>query len=520
MLKRFFKDSLIYGSANFFAKGIVFLLIPIYTHAFLPRDFGVLDFLTAAGAIVSVVLPLGISNGIARYLPEAKTSAESAEFASSALWFTLATYAVFAILAVLFSDCITVFLLDSREFKALFLFAVAAIVCNGVLYSLQNLLRWQLLSKKFAISSFLSTVLTAATAVFFILVLKTGVIGVFYGQIVGALLGILVTWSYTRRALRLTFDYQKLKKMILFGLPVVPAMVGEFFSLYIDRFAIKNFLSMSDVGIYGVGFRFASIVNLLLTGFASALTPLVYAHYKSETAPRELAQIFSYFLAMAIPLIIAISLFSREVLWIFTTPGYYSAWTVIPILSTAYLLLAMYNFAPGLHITMKTKTIAIIHVLTAILNTVLNFTLVQSMGIMGAALSALLSAFFCFASYMFISQRLYPIPHNWKRIISGASMGFLTSLAAYFLFATESLTMFFFIFKLFLLLITSLLSIYLILGSRETKAIISRFCSKVFKRTSRIIPDVNLSIADISTSVSDSRKGYYGQLGDDGQEAN
>lgn len=487
MLKRFFKDSLIYGSANFFAKGIVFFLVPIYTHAFLPRDFGVLDFLTAAGAIVSVVLPLGISNGIARYLPEAKTSAESAEFASSALWFTLTTYAAFAIFVVFFSDWMTILLLDSLEFKTLFLFAVTAIVCNGVLYFLQNLLRWQLLSRQFAISSFISTVLTAVTVVFCILVLKTGVIGVFYGQIVGALLGVLVTWSFTRRALRLTFDSQKLKKMILFGLPVVPAMVGEFFSMYIDRLAIKNFLSMSDVGIYGVGFRFASIVNLLMTGFASALTPLVYAHYKSETTPKELAQIFSYFLALAIPLIIAISLFSREILWIFTTPGYYSAWSVIPVLSTAYLLLAMYNFAPGLHIMMRTKTIALIHLLTAILNTVLNFILVQAMGIMGAALSALLSASFCFASYMFISQRLYPIPHNWKRIISGASMGVVTALTAYFLLAAESLTMIFFILKLFLLIITSMLSIYLIIGNDEAKVIIRRLYSKVFQWPSSVI---------------------------------
>ncbi len=484
MLRRFLKDSFVYGTANIFAKGVVFLLIPIYTRAFSPRDFGIVDYLATFALMMSVIIPLGISNGIARYFPDAKTDTEKTGYASTAFWFTLFVYVLFTIVAILFQDALTSLLLDSLEWKRVYLFSIIAIAANGVLYFFQNLLRWQLQARKFIVSSLLSIILTALVTVFCVVTLKTGIIGIFYGQVAGAVTGGVVAWRYSRNYVKPTFNKDKLKVMLLFSLPMVPALLGEFFSMYIDRIAIKKMMTMSDVGLYGIGFRFASVVNLLMTGFSTALTPLIFSHYREEATPREISRIFSYFIALVIPLLIAISFFSREVLWIFTTPRYYSAWTVIPILSAASLLFVMYNFAPGLGIAMRTKTIALIHITAALLNAVLNYFLIQVLGIMGAALSTLVSAVYCFLCYMVLSQKLYPVPHAWKNIILAVTAGVACAVTSAIVLQSNSFSISLLAVKLLVFIVIVPPISWLVLGSNEVRSIASKIFPQLISKPS------------------------------------
>jgi O-antigen/teichoic acid export membrane protein len=60
--------------------------------------------------------------------------------------------------------------------------------------------------------------------------------------------------------------------------------------------------------------------------------------------------------------------------------------------------------------------IATLNILCAIENTVLNFVLIPHWGIMGAALSTLVSAACLFAGYMILSQRTYYVPHHWQSL--------------------------------------------------------------------------------------------------------
>ena len=48
-------------------------------------------------------------------------------------------------------------------------------------------------------------------------------------------------------------------------------------SLYCDRMMIKQFLTLDDLGIYGIGFRIASLSTLILIG-AKVFSPLVCPH--------------------------------------------------------------------------------------------------------------------------------------------------------------------------------------------------------------------------------------------------
>ena len=417
MTKRLLKDGVIYGVSSILSQGIPVVIVPIYTRILAPDSYGCLDILAVFASLINLTVALEISQGLARHYAEAQSEYEKIKYASSSMWFTVGAYFLFAFFSLLFSESLTLLFLDSLQWKYTFQIAIIAMAGNGIFYFLQNLLRWKLQPKRYAMASIVYVIVYSGFGVFFVAGLKTGIVGVFFGQIIGAITGGIFAWCSAREMYRILFAWDKCKQMLHYSLPLVPSSIFVLVANYIDRIAIKSLMTLSDVGVYGIGFRFASVVNLAMVGFYSALTPLIYQYHQKESTPKELARIFRYCLSGTIPLIIGISLFSKEILWIFTTPEYYAAWTVIPILAGSSVLIRMYVFAPGLDIAKKTKTIALINMIAAGVNGALNFLLIPFMGINGAAVATLISAVVMFWGYMHLSQKYYHVVHQWRDIL-------------------------------------------------------------------------------------------------------
>jgi O-antigen/teichoic acid export membrane protein len=192
-------------------------------------------------------------------------------------------------------------------------------------------------------------------------------------------------------------------------------------------------MTLNDVGIYSVGFRVASIANVVMAGIFFSLTPLIYEHYRKASSPGVLATIFTYFLCGTLPIMMGMAMFSREILRLFATPPYYSVWVIIPILSIASILSKMYIFAPGLDIEKKTKKIALINIVAAVINAVLNILLIPHFGIAGSALATLISAAVLFYAYMRASQKLYPIPYKWGKVVKACIASIFVIILSYYM---------------------------------------------------------------------------------------
>lgn len=421
MLRNVFRDGLVYGIGHILSRGISVILLPLYTRVLLPREYGIIDIFLVVSGLVSVTVAFEISQGLGRHYSSVTSASDRVGYASTALWFTVGTYGIFALLGLLLSGPLAVFLLESSELRTT-QFAVVAMAGNGIYHFLQGQLRWQLRPKESTIANIVFSLVTGAAACWFVVVLRTGVVGVFYGQIIGAVVGSWVAWRFTRTSYALRFETEKLRRMLEFSVPLVPASIAVIVALYVDRVAIRQLMSLDSVGIYGVGFRVASVASLVMFGFQTALTPLVYRHHEESSTPQAIARIFRYFLVVAMPVILGLSLFSRELLMVFATPAYKDAAPVVPVIATAILLSSMYIFAPGLAIAKRTGVISLISLTMAATNTALNFLLVPFMGIAGAAMATAVSALLAFTGYVAFGQRLYPIPYAGRRIAGATAL--------------------------------------------------------------------------------------------------
>ena len=117
-----------------------------------------------------------------------------------------------------------------------------------------------------------------------------------------------------------------------------------------------------------------------------------------------------------------------------TTPVYYHAYAVVPILTLAILFRGISsNTGVGIGISGKTEYHALAIGLTAIANIGLNFLLIPPYGMIGAAIATLLSfILWAFANYK-ISYRFFPIRYEFSRIIKIAFATAMPMLIHYFL---------------------------------------------------------------------------------------
>ena len=420
MLRSFLKDSAIYSIPALLSRGLYLFLVPLYTRVLSPSDYGSLDLLTVFAGIINLTIGLEVSQGVARFYAAERDPERKVAYASSAFWFTLTCYCVFAVVTLLFADPLSGLIMGQEGLEAAFSIGVLYISVSGIFLLIQNQFRWELRSKEYAAITMLMSLVNAVTSFCLAYRLSWGIEGLLLGMLAGNLVGVLAGVWRLRASFRFIFNSALLLEMLAFSTPLVLSSVAVWVSLYIDRMMINHFLTIEEVGLYGIGYRVASIVGLVMVGFQGSLNPLVYTYYREAETHRQLARIFRIFLFFGLMAFIALSLAASEILRFMTGPSFYGSAVVVFYLVPALMLSNMYIFAPGIGIAKRTHYFVWINIGAALLNTLLNILLIPLLGIVGAALATMLNYLVVFIIQMVLSQRLYHVPHRWSSIIAAA----------------------------------------------------------------------------------------------------
>ena len=416
IVRRLLKDSAVYTLTRVLTGGTQIVLLPIYTRLLSPADYGAIELILIFVVLVKVIFALEINQGVARYFSDTKDRAERTKYASTGLWFAVGALGLFLLGSWVLAADGSELLLGSSGDASLFRLGALYAFSYGLLDVVQNQLRWQLQPSSFAVTVVLQTALSVAVSLGLILVFDAGAAGMIYGYFAGTTIGALIGLYFARKSFSLTFDVGKLKEMLSFSFPLVIVVLGSTSMRYVDRIAIKELLSVDDVGLYAVAFRIAALMTLVTIGVQGALTPLVFSYFRDERTPAELARIFRYFLLISLTAFIGLSLFPDVAVKALAGPEFSGAATLVPLLAAAILLSGLYIFTPGLWIAKKTGRVALINITSAALNGGLNFILIPFWGISGAAWATVASASLRFGAQMVSSQRIYHVPHQWRAL--------------------------------------------------------------------------------------------------------
>ncbi|UUO23050.1 flippase [Colwellia sp. M166] len=414
MIKAFFKDSLLYTFANLFTRGIGFILLPIYTRVLSKQEYGLFDYLTTIGLMLGVIMTLEITQAIYRFIPEYKGQPlQQVKLASTSFWFSLLMYSFLCVICFIFSNELSKILLDDAKYAELIKTTSILFLTNAILFNFSTLMRANLLSKQVVLVSTFNAIFVASFSLVLVVYLKLGLLGLIAGQLIGVSLSIIIALFFVKAWIKLVFCFKELKDMLSYSAPLVFSSIGVVLSMFVDRVMLKEFLGAEQLAPYAVAIKIASIATLLLIGFQSALTPLLYSHYKEKDTPEKVAKLFHLYLIISLFSVIILSILGSWLVKIVAGEQYVEAVNYVVPLVCAALFSSMYIFFPGLSIAKKTSIIAIVNVLVGLLNVILNYVFIPKFGALGASFSTLLSISIALLCNALLAQRFYKIPINY-----------------------------------------------------------------------------------------------------------
>lgn len=416
MQKDFLKHSLIYTAAILFNRGISFFLLPIMTHYLHPSDYGTIDFITITSTFMITFCGLEIHQGVARFIVELKTKEQKNRLFSSALFYLICSYFCFWIIANIAKPIITQYIIPVED-RLLFNLVLLVFLCQGVIYYCSIILRFDLKPKQNVYLNSFTGLSVLLFNVLFVAYFKFGLSGAIYGLACGNLCGLVFGYLLVKGYLILNISKSDIKKLITFSYPLVLSTLSAAIMLYSDRIIIKEFLSLNDVGIFGVGYRFASIISIIMVGVQSSIGPLIYNSMNNPTFGKDLASLFEKFFLIGVLCLIGIHIMAKPILHLMVSPLYYGAVDTLKNMSVAIFFSQLYVFTPGMQINKKTKKILAMSLFGGMLNLVLCYFMVRCFGLNGASLASMVSYMIYFIVYLLVSQREVYIPYRIKKII-------------------------------------------------------------------------------------------------------
>ena len=102
-MRRLARHSAIYGIGGLVSRILATLLLPLYTHYLRPTAYGQVEIVTAATAVLAIVLQLGISSAFFRFYFDAKEHAAKLTVVRTSFWFTMGAATLGLVLGVVFA---------------------------------------------------------------------------------------------------------------------------------------------------------------------------------------------------------------------------------------------------------------------------------------------------------------------------------------------------------------------------------------------------------------------------------
>jgi O-antigen/teichoic acid export membrane protein len=287
-----------------------------------------------------------------------------------------------------------------------------------------NLFRVEERSVGFVIASLSNILLTIAATLLLVVALAAGPLGVIVGNFTGTLIVYVALIAYRREQLGLQFDRDLFRQMNRFGLPLVPTAVFLWIINFADRLFLVKLTDTHEVGLYSVGVRIASAMVLLLTAFRTAWPAFAYSIDDEREARRTYAFVLTYLVLISSWVAAALALLSPWIVEWIAAPKFEQASSVVGPLSFAVVPYAAYVVvAIGVGRARRTQFNWVVTGAAAAVNTVLNLVLIPPYGMMGAAVATIAAYVTIFAGMAWWAQRIYPVPYQWRRVVTAALTG-------------------------------------------------------------------------------------------------
>lgn len=423
-IKKLGKHSIVYGFGSLLSRLLGFILLPIYTRYLTPADYGVFSLLVITGTVVSIITQLGLGSALFREVIYQGSDERAVQ--STALYFLVGESVLVFSIVIFFSHHLSGLIFNTQSYSYLLRLIFLTKLLSSINIIVMARLRIREQSLLYSLLSIATFLVGAILNIYFIVVLKRGIEGLITAGLILSAIFCVVYFVLLFKNQRLTFSIEILRRLLSFGVPLVPFGLARIVMTSADRYFLQHFSTMTDVGLYSVAFRIGIAINLIVGAVQLAWPAQMYKIAKRPDAEKQLAKILTYYLFVLGFIGLGFSVLSREVLLLMTTPQFYAAYVVIPLIVLSYTMYGvMYMTNSGLETQNKTKFMFPTMIGAATLNLLLNYLFVPRFGMMGAAGASVIAYAAMLVVQIAVNLHFWYIPYEYKRI---AKLAFIWAL--------------------------------------------------------------------------------------------
>ena len=177
--------------------------------------------------------------------------------------------------------------------------------------------------------------------------------------------------------------------ILFFNAPLLIHYLSQFVLSSSDRLMINFFCSESDVAIYSLAYLVSNILMVFFSPINSVIIPRTHKLMDDHNY-KEVANFLYKLLFLIGAIILCISLFSPEIILVLGGKQYNAGIKIVPIVSASTLFTVLYLYVANIEFLYgKTTRIAIMTIIAAVSNVVLNAIFIPVFGFVAAAYTTL-----------------------------------------------------------------------------------------------------------------------------------
>jgi len=435
--KKFTKDVIFLGITQLFNAISGFIILPIITKVLGAENYGIWTQLTVTLALLSPFVLAGFPYSIVRFLPSEKDKKNIQDIVWSTFAIVFFASLIILLFFIYFATSISLFFGCDKILVQILPIIIIFSCLNQIFLSTLRALQKIGLYCFFTILGSLGESLLIILSIFLTWKLLGAIFAVLIIQII--IFTLIGTLIIKKIGIKLPKFY-RIKEYLSFSLPTLLSDASYWIVQASDKYFIGFFLGTLFVGYYAPAYilgcsliLFASPLNLALPAPLSKY----YDENEIDKVKNYLKYSLKYFLAIIIPATFGISVLSKPLLSIISTPEIANnSYFIVPFVATSMILCGCYDaLAQIINLKKKTKITGIIWLLAALINVALNFIFVPLFGILGAAITTLLAYFFALIStWIYAFQKLnFKFQIDWKFIFKSTIVSALMYLIIFIL---------------------------------------------------------------------------------------
>ena len=399
-LKSIFRDMMKYFPSKICGMLGNAIIVPVYTALLSTEQYGLYSLSIAVLSFLCIIFSDWVGLSGLRFFKQHEMTHDMPKYLTTLVAMLTSNIVIMFILTYLFRNWFYAQFNIPLKYLAAILLLIIPVAVRALLF---QLLRAQLKSLSFTLSTIANQFMTILLSIFFIKAFNMGAVAMLLGMAVSITLTDLIliyqsnilSWFKIQK-----IEWKSVLPIMMYGIPIAATSLSAWIINQSNKVIMNSIHGFSQVGLVGVAYGLTFPIFMTIFAIITvAAIPRIINMYEEKIDVRPIISKFlGYFIMISLPVLTIVAIYAPEYVRIFASnPKFHDASIIIPYLAFGTFFMAITDYTTlQYNLAKKTYIDFIIKLISGIVGVILNIVLIPEMGLVGVGIATLIANFLYF----------------------------------------------------------------------------------------------------------------------------